>query len=119
MLQHIIIAFLSAVLIENFVLVRFLGICPFLGVSRKTDTAWGMGIAVIFVMAVASAISSSESPLPHRRKAESVEHAHRFAQAIGGARMAIGPERAVEQRLDLSGGDLVQGKQLDQARSFR
>ena len=57
MLQHIIIAFLSAVLIENFVLVRFLGICPFLGVSRKTDTAWGMGIAVIFVMAVASAIT--------------------------------------------------------------
>ena len=57
MLQHIIIAFLSAVLIENFVLVRFLGICPFLGVSKKTDTAWGMGIAVIFVMAVASAIT--------------------------------------------------------------
>lgn len=57
MLQHIIIAFLSAVLIENFVLVRFLGICPFLGVSKKTDTAWGMGIAVIFVMAVSSAIT--------------------------------------------------------------
>ena len=57
MLQQIIIAFLSAVLIENFVLVRFLGICPFLGVSKKTGTAWGMGIAVIFVMAVSSALT--------------------------------------------------------------
>ncbi|MBK5653996.1 MAG: electron transport complex subunit RsxA, partial [Rhizobium sp.] len=55
MLQGIITAFLSAVLIENFVLVRFLGICPFLGVSKKTNTALGMGAAVIFVMAVASA----------------------------------------------------------------
>lgn len=48
-------AFLSAVLIENFVLVKFLGICPFLGVSKKINTALGMGAAVIFVMAVASA----------------------------------------------------------------
>jgi len=55
MIGQIITAFLSAVLIENFVLVRFLGICPFLGVSRKTDTALGMGAAVIFVMAIASA----------------------------------------------------------------
>lgn len=55
MVQSIITAFLSAVLIENFVLVRFLGICPFLGVSKKINTALGMGVAVIFVMAVASA----------------------------------------------------------------
>ncbi len=55
MIQGIITAFLSAVLIENFVLVRFLGICPFLGVSKKINTALGMGAAVIFVMAVASA----------------------------------------------------------------
>ncbi len=48
---------ISAILIENFVLVQFLGICPFLGVSKKTDTAVGMGIAVIFVMTVSSAIT--------------------------------------------------------------
>jgi len=47
---------LSAILIENFVLVKFLGICPFLGVSKKTETATGMGLAVIFVMTVASAL---------------------------------------------------------------
>lgn len=55
MVQSIITAFLSAVLIENFVLVRFLGICPFLGVSKKINTALGMGVAVTFVMAVSSA----------------------------------------------------------------
>ena len=55
MVQGIITAFLSAVLIENFVLVKFLGICPFLGVSKKINTALGMGVAVIFVMAVSSA----------------------------------------------------------------
>ena len=48
---------IGAILIENFVLVKFLGICPFLGVSKKTDTAVGMGIAVIFVMTVASAVT--------------------------------------------------------------
>ena len=48
---------LSAILIENFVLVKFLGICPFLGVSKKSDTAVGMGIAVTFVMTVASAVT--------------------------------------------------------------
>jgi len=46
---------LSAILAENFILVKFLGICPFMGVSKKTDTALGMGLAVIFVMALASA----------------------------------------------------------------
>ena len=48
---------ISAILIENFVLVKFLGICPFLGVSKKSDTAVGMGIAVIFVMTLASAFT--------------------------------------------------------------
>lgn len=46
---------LNAILAENFILVKFLGICPFMGVSKKTDTAVGMGIAVIFVMGLASA----------------------------------------------------------------
>ncbi|MCD6462701.1 MAG: electron transport complex subunit RsxA [Thermotogae bacterium] len=49
--------FLSAVLANNFVLARFLGICPFLGVSKKIDTALGMGMAVIFVMTMASVIT--------------------------------------------------------------
>ncbi len=46
---------LGAILTENFIFVKFLGICPFLGVSKRTDTALGMGMAVIFVMTVASA----------------------------------------------------------------
>ena len=45
---------LGAILIENFIYSQFLGICPFLGVSRKMDTALGMGLAVTFVMALAS-----------------------------------------------------------------
>lgn len=44
----------NAILIQNFVLVRFLGICPFLGVSKKTETAFSMGMAVTFVMVLAS-----------------------------------------------------------------
>ena len=46
---------ISAILSENFILVKFYGICPFMGVSKKLDTALGMGIAVTFVMALASA----------------------------------------------------------------
>lgn len=45
---------LGAILVENFILVQFLGICPFMGVSKKMDTATGMGLAVIFVMGLAS-----------------------------------------------------------------
>ena len=48
---------LGAILLENFVLVKFLGCCPFLGVSKKTETALGMGLAVMFVMTVASAVT--------------------------------------------------------------
>ena len=46
---------LSALLSQNFILVKFYGICPFMGVSKKIDTALGMGMAVTFVMALASA----------------------------------------------------------------
>ena len=46
--------FLNAAIVNNFVLAMFLGICPFLGVSAKRDTAWNMGLAVIFVMFVSS-----------------------------------------------------------------
>ena len=46
----------SALLSQNFILVKFYGICPFMGVSKKIDTALGMGMAVTFVMALASAV---------------------------------------------------------------
>ena len=47
---------LTGILTENFVLAQFLGICPFLGVSKKLNTAVGMSVAVIFVMAIATAV---------------------------------------------------------------
>ena len=47
---------LGAILVENFIFSQFLGICPFLGVSQKVDTALGMGLAVTFVMGMSSAL---------------------------------------------------------------
>ena len=49
--------FLAAILTNNFVLSKFLGICPFLGVSKKLDTAVGMSVAVIFVMTLATCVT--------------------------------------------------------------
>lgn len=57
MVAELLIIAVGAILINNFVLVQFLGICPFLGVSKKVDTSVGMGVAVIFVMACASIIT--------------------------------------------------------------
>ena len=54
-MTKLIIILLSAVFINNYVLTRFLGICPFLGVSKKLDSATGMSLAVIFVMLMATA----------------------------------------------------------------
>ena len=54
-LQSLIGILVAAILSENFILVKFYGICPFMGVSKKIDTALGMGMAVTFVMALASA----------------------------------------------------------------
>ncbi len=48
---------LTAILTENFVLSKFLGICPFLGVSKKVNTAMGMSVAVIFVMLISTAVT--------------------------------------------------------------
>ncbi len=48
---------LASILAENFIFAQFLGICPFMGVSKKMDTAVGMGVAVTFVMGVASAFA--------------------------------------------------------------
>jgi len=56
-MKNLILIFISTVLINNFVLYYFLGICPFLGVSGKIESAFGMGIAVIFVMTIANALS--------------------------------------------------------------
>ena len=55
--MKIFLIFVSAILVNNFVLQRFLGICPFLGVSKKIDTAIGMSFAVLFVMVLASSIT--------------------------------------------------------------
>ena len=51
---NLILLILAAVFVNNYVLSQFLGICPFLGVSKKIDTALGMGLAVVFVMGLAS-----------------------------------------------------------------
>lgn len=51
----LIVILFSAILVDNFVLAKFLGICPFLGVSKKLDSAVGMSLAVIFVMMLATA----------------------------------------------------------------
>lgn len=48
---------ITTIFIENMVLVKFLGICPFLGVSKKVETALGMGMAVTFVMTIASIVT--------------------------------------------------------------
>ena len=57
MLKEIILILMAGVLVNNYVLQQFLGICPFLGVSKKVNQATGMGIAVIFVMLCATAVT--------------------------------------------------------------
>ncbi len=56
-ITQLILLFISSMLVSNVVLSQFLGICPFLGVSKKTETAAGMGAAVIFVITIAAAIT--------------------------------------------------------------
>ena len=57
MTKELVSILLTAILTQNFVLAKFLGICPFLGVSKKLNTATGMSAAVIFVMALATAVT--------------------------------------------------------------
>ncbi|HHZ06795.1 MAG TPA: RnfABCDGE type electron transport complex subunit A [Clostridiales bacterium] len=57
MIKSLVAVFLAAILTENYVLSKFLGICPFLGVSKKLKTAVGMSGAVIFVMVLATAVT--------------------------------------------------------------
>ena len=52
-----ILIFISAIFVNNIVLSQFLGICPFLGVSKKVDTAMGMGAAVAFVLTLATIVT--------------------------------------------------------------
>ncbi|MBQ9827367.1 MAG: electron transport complex protein RnfA [Lachnospiraceae bacterium] len=57
MIKGLVSILLAAILTNNYILSKFLGICPFLGVSKKLSTATGMSIAVIFVMVVATAVT--------------------------------------------------------------
>ena len=57
MLKELILILMAGVLVNNYVLQQFLGICPFLGVSKKVNQATGMGVAVIFVMLCATAVT--------------------------------------------------------------
>jgi len=54
---ELLLILISAIFVNNFVLARFLGICPFMGVSKKVETALGMGMAVTFVMTVATVVT--------------------------------------------------------------
>ncbi len=56
-MKELFLILVGSVLVNNFVLARFLGICPFLGVSKKLKTACGMGVAVIFVMGLSSVVT--------------------------------------------------------------
>jgi len=56
-MKQIIFVIMGTILVENFVLQKFLGVCPFLGVSKKMDSAVGMSGAVVFVMTLASAVT--------------------------------------------------------------
>ena len=59
MIKDLLIILISSSLVSNVVLSQFLGLCPFLGVSKKTETAAGMGTAVIFVITLASAVAGT------------------------------------------------------------
>lgn len=56
-MAELLLILVGAIFVNNFVLVRFLGICPFLGVSKKVETALGMGMAVTFVMTIAAVVT--------------------------------------------------------------
>lgn len=56
-MEHLLLLFVGAALVNNIVLSRFLGICPFMGVSKSTETAIGMSLSVAFVMTISSAVS--------------------------------------------------------------
>lgn len=59
MIKELLVILIASSLVNNVVLSQFLGLCPFLGVSKKTNTATGMGVAVIFVITLASAVAGA------------------------------------------------------------
>lgn len=59
MIKDLLVILIASSLVNNVVLSQFLGLCPFLGVSKKTNTATGMGVAVIFVITLASAVAGA------------------------------------------------------------
>lgn len=59
MIKDLLVILIASSLVNNVVLSQFLGLCPFLGVSKKTNTAMGMGVAVIFVITLASAVAGA------------------------------------------------------------
>jgi len=56
-MENLLAIIIGAIFVNNFILTRFLGLCPFFGVSKKTKPALGMGLAVIFVMSIASVVT--------------------------------------------------------------
>ena len=56
-MKEVLLVMVSAIFINNVIFARFLGICPYMGVSKKTSTASGMGMAVTFVMTISTAIT--------------------------------------------------------------
>ena len=54
---HLLLIFIAASITQNFVLTYFLGICPFIGVSKRLDSAFGMGLATTFVMTMAASVT--------------------------------------------------------------
>ena len=82
-MTEIIVIIMSIILVDNVVLSQFLGICPFLGVSKKMDSAVGMGVAVTFVMVLATAATWPVQK--HRLSADRCVHPdHRGSGAAGG-----------------------------------
>ena len=59
MIKELLVILIASSLVNNVVVSQFLGLCPFLGVSKKTETATGMGVAVIFVITLASAVAGA------------------------------------------------------------
>lgn len=59
MMKELLVILIASSLVNNVILSQFLGLCPFLGVSKKTETATGMGVAVIFVITLASAVAGA------------------------------------------------------------
>ncbi len=56
-MENLLAIIIGAIFVNNFILTRFLGLCPFFGVSKKTSSALGMGLAVVFVMTISSSIT--------------------------------------------------------------